>query len=145
MQGEGTMKSNVRVMSAGAGFCAILFSATLWAADAAPGIQSSALLERARKMDDSYVIVDVRSPEEFAKGHVPGAINIPMEKMQERLPELMAAKKNNQDIVLYCHSGRRSAIAAETLRKNGFDKLLHMEGDMQKWSDDKLPIESSEK
>jgi len=145
MQGETAMKSNLRVMSIGAFFGAILFSVALWAADAAPGIQSSALLDRARKMDDSYVIVDVRSPEEFAKGHVPGAVNIPMEKMQERLQELMNAKNKNQDIVLYCHSGRRSAIAAETLRKNGFDKLLHMEGDMQKWSDDKLPIESSEK
>jgi phage shock protein E len=102
-------------------------------------INANALLERAKKADESFIILDVRTAEEFARGHVPGAINIAHDKLPDRIAELMGAK--DKDVVLYCHSGRRSAMAAELLKANGFNRLLHLEGDMQKWTEEKRPTE----
>jgi phage shock protein E len=109
-----------------------------YAADMAE-IKADALLDRARAADDSFVIVDVRTPAEFAQGHVPGAINIPVDQVANRLSELATAK--DKDVVLYCRSGKRAGQAAEVLKSNGFNKLLHMEGDMPKWEAAKLPVE----
>jgi phage shock protein E len=109
-----------------------------WAADVA-SIKADALLERSAKKDASMVILDVRTPEEFAQGHVPGAINIPHDKLADRLKELADAK--DKDVVLYCRSGKRAGMAADTLKANGFEKLLHLEGDILKWTEEKRPTE----
>ncbi len=102
-------------------------------------IKADALLERAKKMDESFVILDVRTPEEFAQGHVPGAINISHDKLADRIGELVGAK--NKDVVLYCRTGRRAGTAAETLKAGGFNKLLHLDGDMLKWTEANRPTE----
>jgi len=101
-------------------------------------LKPDALIERARKVDESFVIVDVRTPAEFAQGHVPGAINSPVDQIASRLSELADAK--NKDVVLYCRSGRRAGQAAEVLKANGFNKLFHLAGDMPKW-EASLPVE----
>ena len=108
------------------------------AADVAQ-IKPEALLVRSAKHDGSLIILDVRTPEEFAEGHVPGAVNIPHDQLADRIGELANAK--DKDIVLYCRGGKRAALAAETLSSHGFEKLLHLEGDMQKWTEAKRPIE----
>lgn len=77
------------------------------------------------------VILDVRTPEEYAAGHVPGAINIPHDQVRARLAEIDSAK--DQPIVVYCRSGRRAAQALATLHDAGFSRLLHMTGDMLAW------------
>lgn len=85
------------------------------------------------------LILDVRSPEEYAEGHIPGAINIPHDQLNFRHAEIAAYK--DKDIVLYCRSGRRVGIAAGTLQAAGFKKLLHLVGDMGGWvSNGTLPI-----
>lgn len=66
-------------------------------------------------------LLDVRTAEEFAAGHLPGAVNIPVDEVPARLSEvarLTAAK--GKDLVVYCRSGRRSAIAATALRAEGY-------------------------
>jgi phage shock protein E len=78
------------------------------------------------------VIVDVRSAEEFAEGHVAGAINIPHDQLLTRAGEL-AAHKADGSLVLYCRSGRRTALAVEALERQGFSGLNHLTGDMQGW------------
>jgi phage shock protein E len=108
------------------------------AADVAE-IKADALLDRARSADESFVIIDVRTPAEFAQGHVPGAINIPVDQVANRVGELANAK--DKDVVLYCRSGKRAGQAAEVLKSNGFNKLLHLEGDIAKWEAAKLPVE----
>lgn len=60
-------------------------------------------------------IIDVRTPAEFAGGHVAGSINIPLNEIANRLPEITA----KQNIVLCCASGNRSGMAAEFLKQNG--------------------------
>ena len=69
---------------------------------------------------DGAKVVDVRTPQEFASGHVPGAINIPYEEIARRAAEIGPA---STPVVLYCRTGRRSGIAAEALQKAGYSKL----------------------
>ena len=107
----------------------------------APVITQSDLLARIEKQDDSVVVLDVRTPQEFAAGHVPGARNISHDQLAARLDELTGAR--NKDVVLYCRSGRRSALAAETLRGTGFTKLLQLQGDFPAWEAGKLPVEKT--
>jgi rhodanese-related sulfurtransferase len=65
-------------------------------------------------------VVDVRTAEEFASGHVPGAINIPYDQIARRASEIGPP---STPVVLYCRTGRRSGIAVEALRKAGYEKL----------------------
>jgi len=69
------------------------------------------------------VWLDVRSAEEFAAGHVEGAINIPHTDIATRISELQLTK--DTDIALYCGSGRRAGIAIETLQQLGYTKLTN--------------------
>lgn len=102
------------------------------------GIAQDALMQRI-KADHAQLILDVRSPEEYKEGHIPGAINIPHDQMGARLAEISSHK--NKEVVLYCRSGRRVAIAADILQSAGFSKLLHLDGDMYDWqSNRKLPV-----
>ena len=77
-------------------------------------------------IDEGALIVDVRRPNEFALGHIDGAINIPHDQISTRLPEILRYK--NESIVLYCRSGRRSGIAEGVLRSNGFTKTINAGG-----------------
>lgn len=85
------------------------------------------------------LIIDVRSEDEFASGHVPGALNIPHTEIAARLSELRDHK--HQEVVVYCESGRRAAIAMGVLEQAGFTTVRHLEGDMQSWRKLGLPQE----
>ena len=74
-------------------------------------------------------LVDVRSPEEYARGHLPGAVNIPVQQLDHRLAEVGA---RDGELIVYCRSGHRSARATEILRQNGFTKV-HNLGPMTAW------------
>jgi rhodanese-related sulfurtransferase len=95
------------------------------------------LAERLAWGDQSLVVLDVRTPEEFSQGHVAGARNIPHTELAARLGELEDAR--NSDIVVYCRSGNRSKLALEVLDKAGFKRLLHLEGDWQRWDAERRP------
>ena len=83
-----------------------------------------------------HQIIDVRSPEEFAAGHVKGAINIPFDQIEQNQNLLNTLKPSN--LVVYCRSGRRAGIFEKTLTEKGFN-LLHLSGDMNAWQAAKLP------
>jgi rhodanese-related sulfurtransferase len=86
------------------------------------------------------LLLDVRSENEFASGHVPGAVNIPHNQLGARLNEIGGGRE--QSIVVYCESGRRAGIAASTLQEAGFSSIQHLIGDMSAWRDAGLPTES---
>ncbi len=73
---------------------------------------------------DGVKVVDVRTPEEFASGHVPGAVNIPYDQLPARAGELGAP---STPILVYCRTGRRSGVAAQTLREKGFTRLWDLQ------------------
>ena len=75
---------------------------------------------------DGARLLDVRTPEEFAGGHVDGAVNLPVQDLAAKLATL--ADKKDKDIVVYCRSGRRSASAKQTLVGAGFKKVHDLGG-----------------
>ncbi|MEL7479313.1 MAG: rhodanese-like domain-containing protein, partial [Pseudomonadota bacterium] len=81
-------------------------------------------------------IIDVRSPEEFAAGHLKGALNIPFNQIDEHQDLLNSLK--GKTLVVYCRSGRRAGIFEKVLSKEGFN-LLHLSGDMNAWQAENLP------
>ena len=83
------------------------------------------------------LLLDVRTPEEFAAGHIAGAVNIPYDQVATHLAEI----PKDEEVVLYCKSGRRAGLAAETLSSNGYSKLGHLDGDMQGWVAAGRPVE----
>ena len=74
-------------------------------------------------------LVDVRTPNEFNNGHIPGAVNIPVQELESRMGELQS---KNQPIVLYCRSGVRSSRAASMLKSAGYTEV-HDLGPMSRW------------
>ncbi|MGH2720979.1 MAG: rhodanese-like domain-containing protein [Actinomycetota bacterium] len=80
-------------------------------------------------------IVDVRTPEEWAAGHIEGSRNIPLEALASRMGELAT----DRPIVAVCRTGRRSGQAVETLRALGI-AADHVEGGVAAWSDLDLPL-----
>jgi len=85
---------------------------------------------QARKLvQDGAFLLDVRTPEEFAKGHIEGAVNIPVQALAQRMGELPPKER---PVVLYCRSGNRSGTAVRMLRKAGY-RSLHDLGAMSAW------------
>ena len=85
--------------------------------------------EEAKQIMDSeegYIILVVRTQEEYDQGHIPGATVISHEEIAEKAEEVLTDK--NQLILVYCRSGRRSKIAAETLAELGYTNIKEFGG-----------------
>ncbi len=85
--------------------------------------------EEAKQIMDSeegYIILDVRTQEEYDQGHIPGAILIPHTEIEARAEEVLTDK--DQLILVYCRSGRRSKIAAEALVELGYTNIKEFGG-----------------
>ena len=76
--------------------------------------------------ESGYLIVDVRRPDEFAEGHIEGAINVPNEGIAEEMPEELPDK--DQLLLIYCRTGRRSKEASEKLAKIGYKNVYEFGG-----------------
>ena len=76
--------------------------------------------------EEGYVILDVRTQEEYDQGHIPGAIVISHEEIAEKADEVLTDK--DQLILVYCRSGRRSKIAAEALVELGYTNIKEFGG-----------------
>ncbi len=78
--------------------------------------------------DEPYVIVDVRRPDEFARGHIPGAINVPNEDIADEQPAELPDL--DQVLLVHCQTGRRSAAASRKLADIGYTRVLEFGGIM---------------
>ena len=76
--------------------------------------------------EEGYIILDVRTQEEYDQGHIPGAIVISHEEIAEKAEEVLTDK--DQLILVYCRSGRRSKIAAEALVELGYTNIKEFGG-----------------
>lgn len=83
-------------------------------------------------------IVDVREADEFASGHLPDALNIPVSKLTERIGELEKFKE--KPIIFCCASGMRSNKACAELKKQGFAKIYNLAGGVDAWVGAGYPI-----
>lgn len=94
--------------------------------------------EAKTKIDnDNVQVIDVRTPGEFAGGHVPGAINIPHMSVVARKGELAEDKQ----LVFICQMGQRSALACEFAAAVGFKDLINVEGGTEAWIKAGYPVE----
>jgi hydroxyacylglutathione hydrolase len=88
----------------------------------------------------SLQIIDVRSPGEWRKGHVPGAQHIFLPELAKRMAEL----DRNKPTAVYCGSGYRASIATSILKPQGFTDLWNVPGSWEAWKKAKLPVEGAD-
>lgn len=88
--------------------------------------------------NDSVQLVDVRTPEEYADGHIPGAENINVFD-RDFTDKAQTSLDKTKPVAVYCRSGKRSAEAAQKLSEKGF-KVTNLKGGIIAWKDKKQPI-----
>jgi len=127
-----------RVHRAGALVLALVLAAVGCAAaeDLAPSISPQELQERLAK-GDAPLLLDVRTPEEFRAGHIPGAINVPHEQVASRAAELAS----QHGVAVYCMKGPRARLGEQALLASGASDVLHVEGGFSAWQAAGLPVE----
>lgn len=76
--------------------------------------------------ESGYIILDVRTPEEFAEGHIPGAVNVPNETITDEMPAELPDR--DQTILVYCRSGNRSKEASQKLADLGYTEIYEFGG-----------------
>lgn len=104
-------------------------------ASAFPVLDTDAL--QARLQTPDVVLLDVRGASEYANGHIPGALNMPLGYIPRRLAELDRAVP----VITQCQSGLRSQIAASLLKRYGFENVVNYSGGFEGWSKAGLPVE----
>lgn len=114
-------------------------AALLWPALQPRGRRASALqVTQLMNRGKGTVIVDVRTAEEFAAGHLRDAKNIPLADLTARIGELEKAKPRS--VVVVCQSGARSDKAARQLAAAGFDDVVSLDGGLAAWQAAGLPV-----
>ena len=83
-----------------------------------------------RSASDTLVL-DVRTPDEFASGHVPGAVNVPYSKAG--FDASIATLDKSKTYLVYCHSGKRSFLSSKQMQSAGFDHLYNFNGGIVAW------------
>jgi len=83
------------------------------------------------------VMLDVRTPEEYAQGHIPGVVSIPLNQVPSRLAEI----PKDKTVVVTCRTGNRSAQAAQLLRQRGYNNVHNMLGGIAAWEKAGYPVE----
>ena len=98
-------------------------------------------VSRARELlaEADAAVVDVRERDEWAEGHIPGAVHIPRGSLESRIEG--AVPDRSQTVVVYCGSGSRSAFAAKTLEELGYGNVLSLAGGFTDWKRNGLPFE----
>jgi adenylyltransferase/sulfurtransferase len=112
-------------------FCGVRGEPTASATGASDGELTVEDLKRRIDRGEDLFILDVRNPEEFRIGRIPGSTLIPLPDLPQRFRELDAQR----EIVVHCKSGMRSAKAVQFLRGQGFTNLRNLTGGIQAWSE----------
>jgi rhodanese-related sulfurtransferase len=96
-------------------------------------VQATHLINR-----EDALLVDVREPGEFGAGHILGARNVPLARI-DGSGDL--AKRKDKPVILYCDGGERATKAAAALRKLGFSRVVNLSGGLPAWQQAGLPVE----
>ncbi len=84
-----------------------------------------------------FMLLDVRTAEEYAEGHIQGALLIPVQELQQRISEVPKDKQ----VYVYCRSGVRSVRAAKMLVEAGYTRIENVQGGFMAWKDAGFPVE----
>jgi rhodanese-related sulfurtransferase len=87
---------------------------------------------------EDALVVDVREPAEYSAGHILGAKNVPLERV-DAPGELI--KRKDKPLILYCDGGARTSKAAASLKKQGFSRVMNLSGGLGAWQQAGLPVE----
>lgn len=90
--------------------------------------------------NNTGLIVDVRTPQEYASGHIAGAINIDWKNQEEFTSKIKEVSKD-KTVLIYCHSGHRSGLATKYLKNEGYSKIYNLETGIMGWKGENLPVE----
>ena len=95
-------------------------------------------VKRRLEAGEKFLLVDVREDNEWAKGHLPGAVHLGKgiieRDIEQRVPD------TNAKVILYCGGGFRSALVADNLQKMGYTNVISMDGGMRGWKEQGLPV-----
>ena len=100
-------------------------------------------VERARQLiaEKKVIVLDIRTPQEFAAGHIAGATNIDFRA--SNFEKSIAALDNKKPYLLHCASGNRSTQALPVFEKLDFKSVYHLDGGIKAWEKAKLPVDKS--
>jgi rhodanese-related sulfurtransferase len=90
---------------------------------------------------EKAIVIDVCEPDEFARGHVIGSKNLPLGQLEDKLAQLVKSK--SAQVVMVCQVGARSARAAATARKLGFENVKSLAGGLKAWQAASMPVEKA--
>lgn len=110
----------------------LLYGAASHAEPPAPGNITPAELSRRLKDPAPPVILDVRTREEYAAGHIEGALNLPHDELEHRTNEIPGKKAD--EVIVYCRSGKRARVAEGILIDKGYTNVRDLTGHWLEWS-----------
>ena len=113
-----------------------LFSSNLYAIDL---LTVKQLKEELNQTNQSLILLDVRTREEFNSGRIKNSINIPHDLLLSDIS--LVADYKSEKVVVYCRSGKRAKLVLDRLSDEGFRTLIDVDGDMIAWNSANLPIE----
>ncbi len=88
---------------------------------------------------DKAIFLDIRSNNEFANGHIAGAINIPEADLEKRIDDL--TKYKDKQVIVYCQTGARTGNSCKILKKNEFNNISILSGGLTAWTNENYPLE----
>ena len=98
-------------------------------------------------LSSDTILIDIREPDEYARGHIPGAIHVPRGMLEFQILKTLehigiAADPASVDMVLYCGTGGRSALATKSMDDMGYRNVRSMDGGIVAWNEAGLPVDS---
>src|ERR1035437_282374 len=100
-------------------------------------VESAEMIKKNLK-NKNFVILDVRTPEEYIEGHLANATNIDFKATD--FAEKVGKLDKSKTYLVYCHSGHRSASAVEVMKTQSFQTLYNLDGGITQWTTDKNPV-----
>ena len=89
---------------------------------------------------DKNVVIDVSPAADYKKGHLPGAINAPLDSLIK--DDSVLRKHKNKNIIITCATGNKSITAGKHLKRSGYEKVYHLSGGIAAWQKENLPLEN---